>query len=300
MRRLAYALGALFLLPRAAAARQDGMETLIEWAAPLFEGFVAAMFAVLLIAMAVAFSLIWGLTLLIESRFRINEGHPRPASSTGIAFVLFALAASLIDGLGMLASALIGLLPATLVLVIEVARHRSLVRARAPHTSLHALDLRQVQRAASPGRTALIVALAATAVYLLRLPPVYVILIWGLTLLTESVFRGRGGRPRAAASTGIAYALCTVGYAIFLSARWGWGFNVTILTLSARVGLLPATLVLVAEIARYGVAEWEPAREREAHLSVGGQASLDLDAILEAEKEFWESDGSGSGEAEQA
>lgn len=284
MRRLAYASGALLLLPRAAAARQDGMEVLVDWVGQQLGGFLSALFAALLTALAVAFAVTWGLALLIEWRFRISGGHPRPASSTGIAFVLFTVGFWTFFALTeepefffLPLGAIIGIVPAMLVLAIEVARNRRFPREREPHPSLHGRGPRAVQSVARPGRTALIVAVVATAVYLARLPPATVIWIWGLTLVTESVFRSRGGRPRPAASTVIAYALFSVGFFTFFSLRWGFGLEVNFLMFSARAGLLPATLVLVAEVARSGV------MEREAHLSVDGQASPDPDEVLQVD-----------------
>ena len=87
----------------------------------------------LLIAVAVLIpgGIIYGLTRLIEWSFTSDGGNPRPVISTGIALLLFAVSFSTLmaamgaPSAGMFALGLVvGLIPATLVVVIELSRIR--------------------------------------------------------------------------------------------------------------------------------------------------------------------------------
>ena len=92
----------------------------------------------LLIALAVLIGcgVIYGVTRLIERRFKSRGGSPRPVTSTGIALLIFAvsfwtlMAATGEPAAGMFALGLVvGLIPATLVVVIELVRIRRSERA---------------------------------------------------------------------------------------------------------------------------------------------------------------------------
>jgi hypothetical protein len=134
MHRLVSVLFALLFLPEKAVGQVAwlGSEELHQAVGgavgSALEGIMPLLMAVVVL---IPCGLIYGTTRLIERGFKSSGGSPRPVTSTGIALVLFSvsfwalMAATAEPGVGWLAVGLaVGLLPATLVLVIELVRIR--------------------------------------------------------------------------------------------------------------------------------------------------------------------------------
>lgn len=89
------------------------------------------MASLVVIVAVTLFVLLYGLTRLIEWRFTMRSGRPRPVISTGLALVLFSFSfwvfavATGLPGIGgLLIGVAVGFLPAILVLLVEVVRVR--------------------------------------------------------------------------------------------------------------------------------------------------------------------------------
>jgi hypothetical protein len=131
MYRLAAVLFALLLLPAEAIGQVAwlGSEELHRGLGGALESMLDNIVQFLIAVLVLAYALIHGTTRLIQRGFKSSGRGPMPLASTSIAFALFSVSFwaywAVIDApeFGWLITGLaLGLLPAILVLVIEVAR----------------------------------------------------------------------------------------------------------------------------------------------------------------------------------